>query len=212
MTTEHIEFLVEEPSMEELLRGVLPRILGPISSEIHTFQGKTGLVRNLPARLRGYASWLPSTYRIVVIVDRDDDDCRALKAQLDQVTADAGLMSKSRAGALPYQVLNRIAVEELEAWYFGDWEAVRAAFPAVSPNVPSKATYRYPDQIAGGTWEVFERELQRAGVYRGGLQKIDAARRIGAQMDPSRNRSPSFCALRDALASLADAATCAPEL
>lgn len=38
------------------------------------------LLARLPERLRGYASWLPDTWRIVVIVDRDDADCTTLKA------------------------------------------------------------------------------------------------------------------------------------
>ena len=58
---------------------------------------------------------------------------------------------------------------------------------------------RSPDEIKGGTWEAFEREMQRAGYFAGGLRKIEAARAIAAHMVPSRIRSPSFVALRDAL-------------
>ena len=82
-------------------------------------------------------------------------------------------------------------IEELEAWYFGDWQAVRRAFPRVSPTVPDRRGYRDPDAIAG-TWEAFERILQRHGYFRGGLRKTEAARVIAAHMDPARNRSKSF--------------------
>ncbi len=76
---------------------------------------------------------------------------------------------------------------------------VRAAYPRASASVPRQAKHRHPDRIAGGTWEAFERVMQRAGYFGGGLPKIDAARAIAQHMDPSRNTSPSFCALRDAL-------------
>ena len=74
---EHLEVLVEEPSMEALLRGFLPRMLGDVTFQVYPFQCKSELLQHLPERLRGYSSWLPPTWRILVVVDRDDDDCRA---------------------------------------------------------------------------------------------------------------------------------------
>ena len=98
-----------------------------------------------------------------------------------------------------YMVVNRLAIEELEAWYFGDWQAVRAAFPRVPATIPLQARYRDPDEIAGGTWEAFERVLQRVGYYSGGLRKVEMARSVATQMEPQRNSSPSFCTFRDVL-------------
>jgi hypothetical protein len=37
-------------------------------------------------------------------------------------------MSVEHVEFLVEVVVNRLAIEELEAWYFGDWEAVRAAY------------------------------------------------------------------------------------
>ena len=82
-------------------------------------------------------------------------------------------------------------------------EAVRAAFPGVPASVPRQAAYRDPDAIRGGTWEAFERVLQRAGHFRSGLRKVEAARKVAANWEPDRNRSASFVALRDALWQLA---------
>lgn len=193
MTASHIEFLVEEPSMEELLRALLPRLLPKNRTfGIHAFQGKRDLLGKLEDRLRGYARWLPNDWRIVVVVDRDNDDCRHLKKQMEDIATRAGLISKSRSGGNPWQLVNRIAIEELEAWYFGDWDAVRAAYPRVSDGVPRQRRYRNPDAIAGGTWEAFERVMQRHGYFRSGLVKIEAARTIGAHIDPKRSRSRSF--------------------
>ena len=202
MSVEQVEVLVEEPSMEAALRVLLPKLVGGLSFEVHSHQGKRDLLARLPDQLRGYAAWIPSTWRIVVVVDRDDQDCGELKAALERVASSAGLSSGSTAIAAS-SVLFRIAIEELEAWYFGDWQAVRAAYPRVSTAVPRQAAYRRPDAISGGTWEAFERILTGAGYFEGGLRKIEAARAVAGHMVPSRNRSESFCALRDALAALA---------
>ncbi len=201
MSVEHIELLVEEPSMEAAIRLLVPKMIGNLSFEVHSHQGKAHLLGRLPERLRGYLSWIPETWRIVVLVDRDEDDCRELKARLERIAADAGRAMRSEASKR-IVVVNRLAIEELEAWYFGDWEAVRAAYPRVSLTVPTKAKYRAPDAIKGGTWEAFERLLQPAGYFAGGLRKIEAARTVAEHMLPSRNTSPSFRALREALAGM----------
>ncbi len=95
--------------------------------------------------------------------------------------------------------INRIAVEELEAWFFGDVGALVAAYPGVPETLDRRAKYRNPDAIAGGTWEALERVLQEAGHHGGGLAKVRAARDIAAHMDPGRNRSRSFQVFRDAI-------------
>lgn len=193
MGANHLEFLVEEPSMEAFLRALLPRLLPEDRTfEVHPFQGKSDLLSKLEARLRGYASWLPPDWRLVVVVDRDDDDCRSLKLQLEAIAHRAGLLTRSTAGTAPWQLVNRVAIEELEAWYFGDWDAVRETYPRAPASLPCKQGFRDPDAITGGTWEAFERVLQRHGYVPGGLRKIDAARSIGARMDPQRSRSGSF--------------------
>lgn len=200
MSVEHVELLVEEPSCEAALRLLLPRILGATSFEVYPHSCKDELLTRLPDRLRGYAAWLPPGWRVVVVVDRDDDDCGDLKAQLETMARTAGLFTRSQPDKRGlFAVVNRLAIEELEAWYFGDWEAVRAAYPRVNANVPMQARYRDPDAIKGGTWEAFERILKAAGYFKTGLRKIEAARAVATHMDPSRNTSTSFRVLHDAL-------------
>ena len=196
-----LEFLVEDPSLEAFLQELLPRLLpADCSFEIRVFRGKRDLMRRLESRLRGYRNRPSGEFRLVVMVDRDHDDCRTLKAELEDAAAAAGPHTRTQSGGDRWQVVNRIVVEELEAWYFGDWEAVRSVFPGVSSTVPNQARYRRPDAIRGGTWEAFERILQRHGYFRIGLRKIEAARSIAPRIDPKRNSSPSFAAFRDALA------------
>lgn len=199
MTMRYLVVLVEEPSMEEFLRGLLPRMLPECCGfEVHSFGDKIRLLRNLQARLRGYAKWLPDDWRIAVLVDRDNDDCRELKEKLDEASAAAGLHTRSQVAGVRWQVVNRIVVEELEAWYFGDWEAVRSAYPRVSKNVPRQARYRVPDAI-NHTWEAFERVLQRRGYFTTGLRKLEAARDIAVHIDPDGNSSGSFNAFHAAI-------------
>jgi hypothetical protein len=192
--------LVEELSMETALTHLLPKMLDDIDFEIRRFQCKDDLLKNLPDRLRGYSSWLPENWAILVLVDRDDENCLELKKHLEDMAAQAGLLTKTIAGHNSrFQVANRIAVEELEAWFFGDWRAVKTAYPRVSNTIPQRARYRDPDAIAGGTWEAIERVLKRAGYFKTGLRKIELAREVAQHMDPARNSSGSFQAFRNAV-------------
>jgi Domain of unknown function (DUF4276) len=103
-----------------------------------------------------------------------------------------------------FHVVNRIAVEELEAWFFGDVPALTAAYPRVPTSLGNQARYRDPDQIAGGTWEALERVLQSAGYHLGGLPKVAVAGNVSEHMDPDRNTSRSFQVFRDTLRRLAE--------
>ena len=189
----HIELLVEELSAQEALNNLLPKILGNIPFDIHRYGGKLDLLAKLPNRLRGYRSWLPNDYFIVVLIDGDREDCLTLKEKLEKIALEAGFITKSAAGInQSFQVLNRLAIEELESWFFGDVQALVTAYPGVTPNLGSQAKYRDPDAITGGTWEALERVLQAAGYHKGGLQKLPAARDISIHMNPEVNRSKSF--------------------
>jgi hypothetical protein len=199
MTANHLEILVEEPSMEAFLAQLLPRLLGERATfTLHVHQGKRDLLHKLRGRLCGYAKWLPETTRIVVLVDRDDDDCVALKQQIEKYIVAAGLSSRTASGN-PWQVASRLAIEELESWFFGEWTAVLKAYPKASATIPHKATYREPDAIAGGTWEALERVMRNAGYFSGGFRKMEAANAIGKQFNPDLAKSPSFIAFRDVL-------------
>lgn len=190
--------------MEAALQNLVPRIVGDdVYFTIHPYQGKPDLLRKLPARLSGYSTWLPEDGRIVVLLDRDNDDCQKLKAELEQIARQAGLTTRATVGTdAQFQVLNRLAIEELEAWFFGDIAAINAAYPRISSNLGNRTQYRDPDAISGGTWEALERELQRVGYYASGLAKIEVARAISAHMQPDRNCSRSFQVFRQGLRQL----------
>lgn len=199
----HVLFFVEEPSAEAALANLLPKLL-PAQTTFQSiiFQGKMDLLNNLSARLRGYASWLPEDWRIVVLIDEDRQDCIQLKAQLDSAAQSARLSCKSQTKNEKFQVLNRIAVEELEAWFLGDIEALRQVYPRLPASLSNHQKFRDPDAITGGTWEALEHILQKNGYYPSGYQKLSAARQISQYMEPARNRSHSFRVFLDGLLSL----------
>ena len=178
--------------MKALLDILIPRIAGPETEFIlHSLDGKQALMRKLPQRMKGYRHYDPGP-KILILVDRDDDDCLKLKEDLERVATSTGFSTKSStAPGSDFQVCNRIAVEEMESWLLGDEKAVRTAFPRVPPFA-SKSRFRDPDAVIGGTWEALEQVLQRSGYYPGGLAKIECATMVAPHMDPDRNRSTSF--------------------
>ena len=194
MSILHLEFLVEEASIESALTQLLPKILpSNVTSNIHAYRGKPDCFEKVPNRLKGYQAWLPPDWKIVILIDEDREDCRKLKEKLEIMAISSGLITKSSCQKnKSFQVLNRIVVEELEAWFFGDVQAIRQAYPKVSANLANQQPYRDPDAIKGGTWEALERVLKKAGYHPGGLEKYKASSDISQYMNPELNRSKSF--------------------
>lgn len=188
----HLEFLVEEFSTQEALKALVPNILGNIHTfKIHNFQNKDRLLKRLPERMNAYSKLVQEDWRIVILVDRDDDDCQLLKLKL----CDASRAVTSQKGNI---VLHRIAVEELEAWFFGDVPAIHAEYQKIPASLSHKSKFRNPDAIKGGTWEQLDKILKDYG-YETGLQKSDFAQRVAPHMDINNNQSRSFQVFRDGL-------------
>ena len=189
----HIKFFLEEPSAEEALRHILSKILSPhVSCIFHAFEGKDDMLEELPKHLKGH-QWITDDWRIFVLIDEDRQNCHELKATLERAAYEAGFVTKSNAAPNEsFQVVNRLAIEELEAWFFGDVEAMHAAYPRIPINLQSKAKYRNPDAIRGGTYEALEHLLIQSNYYRERVHKPTVAQNIARHMEPSRNRSKSF--------------------
>lgn len=196
----HIEFLVEEPSIEATLHNLLPSMIPyDATYRISVFRGKKDLLKQLPARLDGYAHWIPESYRLVILIDQDRENCLVLKKQLEQMCQHSGLTTKSNNHGNGFQVLNRIVIEELESWFIGDVDALRSAYPRIPESFAKRIKFRDPDSVQGGTWESLEAALQKLGYFRGGYSKVQAARDISIHMIPERNRSKSFQVFREGL-------------
>lgn len=212
----HIEILVEDSSGEKLLRVLLPELLGPQGEphtwRLHAYKGigripqglvtkadpaKRILLDQLPKLLRGYGR-TPGVDAVVVVLDTDKRDCAAFLAELESAAA---------ACSPAPNTLFRLAIEEIEAWYLGDRDALLAAYPRAKLDVLDK----YLQDSACDTWELLADALhsggsaaiKKAGWPLPGQVKHEWADRIGPFMDPERNLSPSFGKLRDGLRRLA---------
>jgi len=189
-----IDFLVEEPSAEEALRHLLPKLVrGRAHWKLVNLGSKHKLLKALPNRLAAYRDRIAQgePLRIVVLVDRDEDDGEALKRRLEDMAKTAGLTTKHHPDSKGhFVVVNRIAVEELGSWVIGAAAALRLAFASLPAIDVSKGIFRNPDN--GGSWEALHRFLKKHGIYRNSFPKIDAARRIAPNLDLQNNRSRSF--------------------
>jgi hypothetical protein len=168
-----IVFLLEEPSAEAMLEGLLPRFLpSNIGIRYIVFEGKQDLERQLIRKLRGYR--VPGA-RFVVLRDQDAGECKTVKQGLADKCEKAG---KSNA-------LVRIACRELESWYLADLAAVERGMQATGlVRLQARKPYRSPD------WQVVPSACLTKLVPR--YQKVGGSRAIGPHLDLENKRSRSF--------------------
>jgi hypothetical protein len=187
----HLEFLLEGESDEIVLEALLPKILpAKTTYALHVFQGKQNLLKKLPERLRGYRSWLPPHWRLVILRDSDREDCKKLKEHIKDIVARESFSIFSNTEVTKEGiVIIRLAMQEMEAWFLGDAEALRQAYPRLPETLDQRQGYRQPDAIPS-PWLKLEKTLKAAGYQPGG--KIEVARKIAPFLAPSRNRSRSF--------------------
>ena len=172
-------FLLEERSMKVLLEGLLPRLFPCLSFLCVPHEGKQDLEKSIPKKLR---AWREPGVRFIVIQDNDGGDCHSLKTSLSALCQGGG-----RGDSLV-----RIACQELEAWYFGEPDAMAEAFDDDRlRRIGGKALYREPDAIQRPSAEI-ERLVPE-------FQKISGARRMASRLSRERNISPSFKALIDGI-------------
>lgn len=212
----HIEVLVEDSSGERLLAQLLPKILGEQGAP-HTWRlvkpykgiggipkgltakadpAKRILLDQLPRLLRGYGR-TPGIDAVVVVLDTDKRDCKAFLQELKSLA--------ENCSPAPH-TLFRLAIEEMEAWYLGDRDALLQAFPKAKREVLD----RYVQDSACGTWELLAdaihvggaAAIKKAGWPLPGQLKHEWAEKIGPFMDLQHNVSPSFGKFRDGLSKL----------
>jgi hypothetical protein len=182
----NLVFMLEEPSAKSVLDIILPMLLPPeVTFQTIPHRGKDDLRRSLPRKLR---SWLAPDTHFVVLHDQDSNSCETLKEDLQTICQQTGR----------YDVIVRIACRELEAWYFGDLEAVERAFPGNRlQQLAEKREYRDPDNIVKPS-SALERLVP-------GFQKGFASKTIPHHMHMERNRSRSFQVFVEAVRRLAGA-------
>ena len=215
----HIEILVEDSSGTKLLEQLVPSIIGPHSEphtwRLHAYKGigrippdlnsktdpsKRILLDQLPKLLRGYGK-TPGVDAVVVVIDTDNRDCTNLLAELNELLEECNPKPRT---------LFRLAIEEVEAWYLGDRNALLAAYPRAKTAILDG--YRQ-DSICG-TWEVLadaimpggSAAIKKAEWPNAGQAKHEWAAKIAPHMDISNNLSPSFVKFREGLRNLLTAA------
>jgi len=198
----HFEFLTEDQSSGRALDILIPKILGDeITFRVHHYKGighipkglhpksdasKRILLDQLPKILRGYGR-TPYIGIIVVICDLDDKDKQQFLSELYGI----------RDACQPKPTtLFCLSIEEFEAWYLGDLNAVRKAYPYAKNAVLN----RYIKDSICGTWELLadavykggHQELSKKGWQTVGKQKSIWAETISPHMNVEENLSPSF--------------------
>jgi hypothetical protein len=196
-----VEVLCEGEADVPVLREVLTRRFGLAEDDefrIHPHQGKgklppldrllaepnsaqNQLLTQLPIKLSNYGKQATSQFQIVVVVlvDADDDDCRALKRSL--------LAVYDSLKYRPTHCLFRIAVEETESWFLADAQAVKRAYSSVDLDVLDR---HGPDTVCGA-WECLSEALGYERAVGQGL-KTRWAEEIAPHLNLAAPLSPSL--------------------
>lgn len=211
----HIEFLVEDASFEKFLMkfmnidSIQRKIREKdISYNVHSYRGlgnvinissskeisifkQTTLLGNLKKLIKGYnRTFAPSQdqidYRIMVVCDLDDKQETDFRSTLDNLL-------KECDNSL--HVCFSFAIEELEAWFLGDINAIQKAYP----NVKLQILQSYVNDSICGTWETLAKaleidvaELKKNSYSLIGNLKCTWAENITPYMNIDNNLSKSF--------------------
>ena len=180
---DRLEILVEEPSIAEVLKLILPKVLPEgwtLGSNcfVRHHEGKHDLQQSIPRKIR-VASRKDITTGFKILQDQDSNDCRVLKAKLVKLCQDA----QTGGAAVPFKI--RIVCHELESWYLGDMDAIEKVFPRFrASNFKRNKKFRQPDECLNP-----KQELKRiVGDY----PQIATAREIAQHMNIEGNNSLSF--------------------
>lgn len=170
-------FLLEEPSMKNVLDVLLPKL---IPKNLHyiciAHQGKQDLAQSIPKKLKAFQNSPQSHF--IILHDQDSHDCHQLKAEL---------LAICRHASKTENFMVRIICHELESWFLGDLAAVEIAYhckPTSLSKQQVKQKYRDPDRLNSAKQEL----KQLVNEYYAGTH----AKQIAVHLSPTENRSHSF--------------------
>ena len=204
----HFEILVEDKSGKIALEQIVPKIVPEDSTyKIISYRGigripknlnqnsdpsKRAFLNQLPRLLQGYGtafSNYPKDYlaALFIICDLDDRDLDSFLTELNDVL--------DACNPKP-DVSFCLAIEEGEAWFLGDLEAVIQAYP----NSQKSILNAYVNDSICGTWELLadavysggHSDLKAKGYFAVGAEKCNWSEKIPPFMVIDANKSPSF--------------------
>ncbi|MCU0327230.1 MAG: DUF4276 family protein [Spirosomaceae bacterium] len=173
-----VEFLLEEPSMENFLREILPKVLpnGYTLNEncfLRPHNGKSDLMNSIPKKVKAFSNFYEPV-KIVILHDQDSNDCKELKRIIQDICQSNGNCP----------VMIRIVCKELESWYLGDMSAIEKVYPKFKArNYQNKEKFRNPDLC-----NAFD-ELRKLIPE---IQKGFASKNIPKYLNITQNQSISF--------------------
>ena len=207
----YFQFLIEDKSTEVLVNHVMEKLqqLYPgkyVDFNIKSFKGighlstqgslqerkGSSLLNNLRLYLRGFdrsLSHMPHA-SIIVVLDNDKRNCAEFQKTLDKIAAESVMVT---------DCVVCIAVKEMEAWLFGDEDAITSAYP----NAKKKYLKSYEQDGICDTWEVLANMVYPGGLVAlkkksknsysaTGIAKSEWADKIGKMLNLGKNQSPSF--------------------
>ena len=208
----YVELLIEDKSGKKAMEILIPKLVSnDIPVRIHSYKGisripkgykpktdasKRQMLDQLPRLLQGIGK-VPECKAVVVICDLDNSDKHQFLSELNALL--------EICHPKPNAVFC-LAIEEFEAWYLGDINAIRKAYPRAKSDVLNK----YENDSICGTWEVLANAIYAGGSKvlneRGwqaiGEQKSVWAETISPYMNVQENASPSFNYMRNKLISI----------
>ncbi len=174
-------FLLEEPSMKNVLQILLPKIIPhesprAIEYSLHSHSGKSELKKSIPRKIKIFGRQHSYNDPVIVVIlhDQHSHDCVSLKHELVELCRSGG----------NYPFLIRIVCKELESWYLGDMAAIEKAYPGFkSQKYKNKRKFRNPDYCNASD------ELSKVLPQ---FHKGTASKTIPLHFNIPRNTSPSF--------------------
>lgn len=192
-----IEVLTEGSSDVPVVREVLIRHFGlneHIDFRIHPHRGRgklpanplsqpdpkhRGLFDQLPAKLRGFGTYMNEQCLVLVLIDVDDDNCVQLLAKLNKLL--------NILPTKPPRVLFRLAIEETESWFLADTNAIKMAFPKAKLAV----IQNFAPDARVGAWEKLAECLGHKPSH-GAPKKTNWAEQISPHLNFDTPFSPSL--------------------
>ncbi len=183
-------FLLEEPSIKNVLVELLPKVIpAGLSYKCIPHQGKQDLAKSIPNKIKAFR-FSPAT-KFVIVHDQDSHECKQLKVELSQICQRAGKPD----------ILIRIICRELESWFLGDLAAVEKAYQLPSESLSKRQNqkkYRDPDGLNSAKQELIKLVDEYKYEYYAGTH----SKAIAPHLSLTENKSRSFHIFLDGIKQL----------